>query len=74
MSDFYTRQGFAGRPLEYLTQVFDELLDNFAHRGKRALNILEIGAGEERRGLSFPIPFDAVPKVLVLWRGTSPKF
>jgi len=46
MTHFYTRQGFAGRPLEYLTQAFDKILDNFANHGKRALNVLEIGAGE----------------------------
>ena len=46
MTQFYTRQGFAGRPLEYLTQAFDEVLSSFSSRGKRALNILEIGAGE----------------------------
>lgn len=46
MTQFYTRQGFAGRPLEYLIQAFDEVLNNFADQGKRALNILEIGAGQ----------------------------
>jgi hypothetical protein len=53
MSHFYTRQGFAGRPLEYLMQAFDEILNNSANRGKRALNILEIGAGGERCDLPF---------------------
>ena len=46
MTHFYTRQGFAGRPLEYLMQTFGEVLNKFASHGKRALNILEIGAGE----------------------------
>lgn len=45
MTHFYTRRGFAGRPLEYLRQAFDEVLNNLASRGKRALNILEVGAG-----------------------------
>lgn len=48
MAHFYTREGFAGRPLEYLAQAFDEILDNFSRNGKRALNILEIGAGGKR--------------------------
>jgi len=48
MTHFYTRQGFAGRPLEYLMQAFDKVLNRFADHGKRALNILEIGAGEKR--------------------------
>lgn len=73
MTDFYTLKGFAGHPLEYLMQTFDEVLDGFAHRGKRALSILEIGAGKECWGLPFPIPFDIVPKVLALWRETSPR-
>ena len=66
MTHFYTREGFAGRPLEYLMQAFDEVLNCFAHRGKRALNVLEIGAGEEHRGLPFPTPSDVVPKVPAL--------
>ena len=45
MTHFYTQQGFAGRPLEHLRQAFDDVLDNLASRDKRALNILEIGAG-----------------------------
>ena len=53
MTHFYTRQGFAGRPLEHLMQAFDEILNNFANRGKRTLNILEIGAGGKRRDLPF---------------------
>lgn len=53
MTHFYTRQGFAGRPLEHLMQAFDEILNNFSGRGKRALNILEIGAGGKRRDLPF---------------------
>jgi hypothetical protein len=48
MTHFYTREGFAGRPLEYLVQAFDGILDNFSNHGKRALNVLEIGAGERR--------------------------
>ena len=47
MTDFYTQQEFAGRPLEYPVPAFDEILNDLAHRGKRALNILEIGAGEK---------------------------
>ena len=47
MTHFYAREGFAGRPLEYLAQAFDKILDNFSHNGKRALNVLEIGAGGE---------------------------
>jgi hypothetical protein len=47
MTHFYTREGFTGRPLEYLVRAFDEILDNFSGRGKRALNILEIGAGRK---------------------------
>ena len=66
MTDFYTNREFTGRPLGYLMRAFDEVLDDFAHRGKRALNILEIGAGEERWGSRFPIPFDVAPKVLAL--------
>ena len=64
MTHFYTRQGFAGRPLEHLMQTFDGILNNFASHGKRALNILEIGAGEKGWDLPSPIPFDVVPKVL----------
>lgn len=48
MTHFYAGGGFAGRPLEYLAQAFDEILDNFSDNGKRALNVLEIGAGERR--------------------------
>ena len=48
MTHFYTRDGFAGRPLDYLTQAFDMILENFSRNGKRALNILEIGAGGKR--------------------------
>lgn len=48
MSHFYTREGFAGRPLQHLARAFEEILDDFAKHGKRALNILEIGAGENR--------------------------
>jgi hypothetical protein len=48
MARFYSREGFTGRPLEYLAQAFDEILDSFSRNGKRALNILEIGAGVER--------------------------
>jgi len=55
MAHFYTRQGFAGRPLEYLTEAFEDVLNNFASRGKGALNILEIGAGEKRWDSPFPI-------------------
>ena len=66
MTHFYTREGFAGRPLEHLMQTFDQVLNNFASHGKRALKILEIGAGKIRWGLPFPIPFDIVPKVLAL--------
>jgi len=64
MIDFYTRQEFAGRPLEHLMQTFDEVLNNFASHGKRALNILEIGAGEEGWASPFLIPFDVATKVL----------
>lgn len=45
MTHFYAKEGFAGRPLEYLAKAFDRILDNLSHNGKRALNILEIGAG-----------------------------
>jgi SAM-dependent methyltransferase len=58
MAHFYTGQGFAGRPLEYLAQAFNEILDNFSSHGKRALNILEIGAGGEHREFPFLIPFN----------------
>jgi hypothetical protein len=66
MTQFYTRRGFAGRPLEYLMQAFDEVLNNFAGHGKRALNVLEIGAGERRRDSAFLTPSDVVLKVLAL--------
>lgn len=48
MAHFYNREGFTGRPLEYLAQAFDEILNNFSRNGKCALNILEIGAGGKR--------------------------
>ena len=66
MTDFYTNREFAGRPLEYLARAFDKVISDFSRRGKRALNVLEIGAGEERWGFAFPIPFDVIPKVLAL--------
>ena len=66
MTHFYTREGFTGRPLEYLVRAFDEILDNFSSRGKRALNILEIGAGRKWSSFLFLLPFDLVSKVPVL--------
>lgn len=53
MTHFYTREGFAGRPLGYLAQAFDEILNNFSNHGKRALRILEIGAGENIENFRF---------------------
>lgn len=66
MTHFYTQQAFAGRPLEHLMRAFDGILDNFAKHGKRALNILEIGAGREYSDLPFRVLFNAASKVPAL--------
>ena len=68
MTNFYTQQAFAGRPLEHLMRTFDGILDNFVNHGKRALNILEIGAGGERCDLPFRALFNAASKVPALCR------